>query len=375
MASTIDRLYGARIRAGLVIGAPPADATALFESVLGSHPVPSPESERAGRRAIALARSVGKNETLIVLLSGGASAMMAVPAEGVTLEDKRRTTERLLKAGADIYALNTVRKHISAIKGGRLAAHASGPSRTFAISDVIGDDLSVIASGPTVADSSTYDDALAVLNQFGGTDAFPAAVVGRIAAGQRGGVAETPKPGDMRLARAESTVIGSRLDAMTGAATEAEALGYHVIQIGEPVVGDARTRAVSHLRGLVARAVDLERPVCFISSGETTVKVTGQGKGGRNQEFALAVAELLVSLPLPVVVGSAGTDGIDGPTDAAGALVDWTTVERARAAGLGTPDRFLEDNNAYAFFSVLGDLIMTGPTETNVNDLQVVLIG
>jgi hydroxypyruvate reductase len=162
---------------------------------------------------------------------------------------------------------------------------------------------------------------------------------------------------------------------MTGAGLEAEALGYYVIRIGDPVVGDARTTAVSHLRALVARAANLKRPVCFISSGETTVKVTGQGKGGRNQEFALAVAGLLVSLPVPVVVGSAGTDGIDGPTDAAGALVDSTTVERARAAGLGAPDPFLADNNAYPFFSALGDLIMTGPTDTNVNDLQVVLIG
>jgi glycerate 2-kinase len=375
MASTIDRLYGPRIRAGLVTGAPPAAPTAAFESIPGSHPVPSADSERAGRHAIALAQSLRENETLVVLLSGGASAMMAVPAEGITLDDKRRTTERLLKAGADIYDLNTVRKHISAVKGGRLAASTPGPSRTFAISDVVGDDLSVIASGPTVADSSTYDDALAVLRRFGGTDAFPATVIAQIVAGQRGAIAETPKRGDTRLERARSTVIGGRRDAMTGAAIEAESLGYQVVRIDDAVVGDARTTAVSHLRALLARAANLGRPVCFVSSGETTVKVTGQGKGGRNQEFVLAVAGMLASHHAPVVVGSAGTDGIDGPTDAAGALVDSTTVERARLAGLGAPERFLQDNNAYAFFLALGDLIMTGPTDTNVNDLQIVLIG
>ena len=375
MASAADRLCGSRIRAGLVIGALPAGLSGSFESVLGSHPVPTVESERAGRRAIELAQSLEEAETLLVLLSGGASAMMAVPAEGITLEDKRRTTERLLKGGADISALNTVRKHISDIKGGWLAAHASGPSRTFAISDVVGDDLSVIASGPTVPDATTFDEALAVLSRFGGPDAFPPSVVARLGAGRRGAAPETPKPGDARLARARSTVIGGRHEAMGGAVAEAESLGYRVIKIDEPVVGEARTAALSHLRALVARAADVGRPVCFVSSGETTVHVTGAGKGGRNQEFALAAAEPIAALPGLSVVASVGTDGIDGPTDAAGALVDSTTVDRARAAGIGTADRLLADNNAYAFFAALGDLVQTGPTDTNVGDLQVLLLG
>ena len=311
-----------------------------------------------------------------MLLSGGASALMAVPARGVTLDDKRATTERLLRAGADIHALNTVRKHLSAIKGGWLAAHTRGACRALAISDVVGDDLSVIASGPTVGDASRFQDALDVLERFGGAAAYPPAVVGRLRNGARstaGAAPETPKPDDPRLARTTTTVIGSRLDAMTGAAGEAASLGYHLLRVDDAVIGDARTAAVSHLRAVLERAAGVGRPACIISSGETTVHVTGGGKGGRNQEFALAAAEGLARLGAAVVMASVGTDGIDGPTDAAGAVADSTTLERARAAGL-SPDRHLSDNNAYAFFDALGDLIHTGPTGTNVGDLQIILL-
>ena len=375
MASAVALILGSRIRAGLVIGASPAEPPPPFLSMPGSHPVPSVASEHAGRRALAFAESVADDETLLVLLSGGASALMAVPAEGVTLDDKQRTTERLLKAGADIHALNTVRKHISAIKGGWLAARASGPSRTFAISDVVGDDLSVIASGPTVPDSSTFEDALGVLRQFGGLSVYPASVVLRLTAGGRGVLPETPKPGDRQLDRSSAIVIGGRGDAMSGAIRHAEARGYHVLRIDDPVVGEARTASVAHVGAVMVRAASVRRAVCVVSSGETTVRVTGHGKGGRNQEFALAAAQWLASLDRPAVVASVGTDGIDGPTDAAGALVDSTTLARAEAAGIGAPGRFLADNNAYAFFGALGDLIHTGPTDTNVGDLQVMLLG
>jgi glycerate 2-kinase len=375
MAAAFARLRGPRIREALVIGVAQSDLPGVFESIPGGHPVPTDASERAGRRALAVAASAAADETLLVLVSGGASAMMAVPADGITLDDKRRTTDRLLKAGADIYALNTVRKHISAIKGGWLAACASAPIRTFAISDVVGDDLSVIASGPTVADSSTFDEALNVLQRFGGLAAYPAAVVARLSAGQRGGVDETPKPNDPRLARAVSTVIGSRRDAMDAAVAAAESLGYHVVRLDEPVDGEARLASIAHLQAMRARTSGVGRPVCIVSSGETTVRVTGRGKGGRNQEFALAAAGLLASLGAPAVVASVGTDGIDGPTDAAGALVDSSTTSRARAAGVGDAERFLADNNAYAFFAALGDLIQTGPTGTNVGDLQIILFG
>jgi len=375
MAMAAASVLDSRIRDGLIVSHVAGRALPRFEVIQGDHPVPSAGSERAGRRALALAASVPPGESLLLLLSGGGSSITAVPAEGVTLDDKRRTTERLLKAGADISALNTVRKHLSAIKGGWLAAIAPVPLLTLAISDVVGDDLSVIASGPGVPDASTFDDAVAVLRRFGGLDAYPQAVVRRLQGGARGDALETPKPGDPRLARAVAQVIGGRRDAMDGAAREAQSRGYHVLRLDEPVVGEARMASVSHLRAVVARASDLRRPTCIVSSGETTVHVTGRGKGGRNQEFALAAAAPLAALGMPVVLASAGTDGIDGPTDAAGALADSSTLERAAAAGVGQPGAFLANNDAHAFFAALGDLLITGPTDTNVGDLQVILLG
>jgi glycerate 2-kinase len=378
MAAAAAQWRGAAIRAGLVVGADLGRSWAEqipppFETVVSGHPLPTAASEDAGRRALALADSVRIDETLLVLVSGGASALLAVPADGVTLDDKRVTTNQLLRAGADIYALNTVRKHLSAIKGGWLAARTKGWCRTLVISDVVGDDLSVIASGPTVADASTFDDALDVLNRFGGAAAFPAAVVERLRRGATGAIDDTPSPGDPRLARTTTTVIGSRRDAMAGAADEAARRGYRVVRIDDAVTGEARSAAAPHLRRALAQAGSGPRPVCIISSGETTVHVTGSGKGGRNQEFALAAAPVLATVDAPVALASAGTDGVDGPTDAAGAIVDRTTLSRASAAGL-PPDRFLSDNNAYAFFHALGDLIHTGPTGTNVGDLQVILL-
>ena len=374
LATTASRLLGSRIRAGVVVSRQAQDdVPPPFEAMAGGHPVPTRVSEQAGRRALQLAGSLDADETLVVLLSGGASALMAVPADDITLDDKRATTDRLLREGAAIQAFNTVRKHLSAIKGGWLAACASGPCRAFAISDVVGDDLSAIASGPTVPDPSTFGDALETLRRFGGEGAYPPAVVARLTRGARGDLPETPKPGDPRLRRAASTVIGSRRDAMEGSAREAETLGYHVAQIDDPVVGEARATAPSHLRAVFALAAGMARPACIVSSGETTVRVTGSGRGGRNQEFALASATRLASLGGGAAAASVGTDGIDGPTDAAGAIVDTTTVERARLAGL-SPNAFLDHNDAYAFFAALGDLIHTGPTDTNVGDLQIILL-
>jgi glycerate 2-kinase len=377
VTGAIGRL-GSRVRSGIIIaaqGTVGADGFGddRFETRIGGHPLPTAESEAAGRRALVVAESTGRDETLLVLISGGASALMAVPADGITLDDKRATTAQLLRGGADIHALNTVRKHLSAIKGGWLAARAPGACRALAISDVVGDDLSVIASGPTVADASRFQDALDVLGRFGGTSAFPGAVVSRIERGLAGAVPETPKPDDPRLSSTRTTVIGSRRDAMTGAAAAAAALGYLVLRMDDAVTGEARVAAVSHVRDALARAEGPGRPVCIVSSGETTVHVTGQGKGGRNQEFSLASAPLLAGLTSPAIVASVGTDGIDGPTDAAGAIADSTTIARAEHAGL-PPERFLSDNNAYAFFDALGDLIHTGPTGTNVGDLQVILL-
>ena len=376
MATAAARRLGPRIRAGLVIAASPAETPAGFESIVGGHPLPTPASEAAGRKALALAASLTADETLFVLISGGASALMAVPADGITLDDKRATTQRLLRAGADIHALNTVRKHLSALKGGWLAARAPGACHTLVVSDVVGDDPSVIASGPTVADASRFQDALDVLARCDGEAAYPPAVVARLRRGAAGGdaaVLETPKPGDPRLARTSTTIIGSRRDAMAGAVTAAASLGYAILRLDDPVVGDAPTIAVSYVRAALARASGIGRPACIVSSGETTVHVTGAGRGGRNQEFALAAAGVLAELGASAIVASVGTDGIDGPTDAAGAIADPTTIARAHAAGL-SPEQHLSDNNAYAFFDALGDLIHTGPTGTNVGDLQVILV-
>jgi len=376
MARAASQTFGDRVRRGLIVGVVPAgmsSSSALpYPMIVGGHPTPTTESERGGREALALAASLQDGETLVVLLSGGASALMAAPADHVTLEDKQATTRQLLRGGADIHALNTVRKHLSAIKGGGLAARAAGPSVTFAISDVVGDDLSVIGSGPTVPDASTFGEALDILRRFGGEAAYPASVVDRVKKGSAGRVPETPKPGDPRLERAQTYVIGGRRDAMDGAVAKAASLGYHVVRIDDAVVGEARVAGPSHLRACLATAAGIGRPACFVSSGETTVKVTGDGTGGRNQEFALACVEALATAGVTALVASVGTDGIDGPTDAAGAIVDNTTAERARAARL-QPSAFLDRNNAYGFFAQLDDLVITGPTGTNVGDLQLVL--
>jgi hydroxypyruvate reductase len=374
MAGAARRALGGRIVEGLVV-APEAPCVAPpLMGFAAGHPTPTPESEAAGRRALALADATATHpdEQLLVLLSGGASALMAVPADGLTLDDKRETTARLLRAGADIGALNTVRKHLSAIKGGWLAARA-GVCRTLAISDVVGDDSSVIASGPTVADTSTYEQALAVLVTYGGVSQYSPAVVAHLRAGAAGRIAETPKPGDARLDRATISLAGGRRDAMTGARLEAERRGYHVSVVDDPVVGEARRTAVAHVRAMLARARSLPRPLCIVSSGETTVRVVGGGRGGRNQELALAAAGVLAQAGAAAVFGSVGTDGVDGPTDAAGGVADSTTVARAHAAGVDLR-RCLDDNNAYAALDALGDLIRTGPTGTNVGDLQVLLL-
>jgi len=339
------------------------------------HPLPDEGSVAGARRALEIAANAGPDDVLLVLLSGGGSALMALPAAGLPLETKQRTARTLMAQSADIYELNTVRKHLSAIKGGRLAATSRGTVLTMAVSDVVGDDLSVIASGPTVPDDSTFTDALEVLTRRGGFGAYPSEVVSHLRRGSAGEIPETPKTGDGRLARAMAYVIGPQRGAIDGARRAAEALGYHVHVVPEPVTGEARVAAPSYLRAVSRAASGLPRPLCIISSGETTVTVVGRGKGGRNQEFALAMAPSLDAVGPLVVAASIGTDGIDGPTDAAGAVVDPTTLSRARASGLAPAEAYLDENNSYEFFDRLGDLIRTGPTNTNVGDLQVILVG
>ena len=340
----------------------------------GGHPLPNTTSVAGAQHALTVAQDAAPDDLLVVLLSGGGSALMALPASPVTLAEKQDTARTLMAAGADIYELNTVRKHLSAIKGGQLAAAAGGAVLTLAVSDVVGDALSVIASGPTVPDDSTFTQAFSILERRGGLDAYPGAVVDRLRDGVAGRVAETPKSGDGRLARAAARVIGPQRGAIDGARRAAEALGYQVHVVAEPVTGEARESAAAHVGRVAAALPALARPACILSSGETTVTVTGGGKGGRNQEFAFAMAPSLAGLGPAVVAASIGTDGIDGPTDAAGAMVDPSTFARARAAGITEPSRYLHDNDTYAFFDAIGDLIRTGPTCTNVGDLQVILV-
>jgi hydroxypyruvate reductase len=359
-----------------VIGVGPVQLPVLPDSTqwfTGGHPLPNEGSVAAAAAALRLARDARADDLIVVLLSGGGSALMALPAEGVSLQEKQETARLLMAHGADVHELNTVRKHLSAIKGGQLAAAATAAMMTLAISDVVGDDLSVIASGPTVADDSTFADARAVVQRRGGDDTYPRSVIARLQAGAEGRVAETPATGDARLARTSARVIGRQRGAIDGARAAAASLGFHVHVVADPVTGEAREVAPQFV-AQVAREIDgVPRPLCVISAGETTVTVKGSGKGGRNQEFVLAMIETLGLLGDRVAAASIGTDGVDGPTDAAGAIVDSTTGARAALHGLEAA-RYLDANNAYAFFDRLGDLIRTGPTNTNVGDLQVILI-
>jgi len=353
---------------------------ASIEWIESSHPYPDARSEVAGRRALAVAQAVHSGEVLVILLSGGASALMAAPVEGIRLADKVDTTRLMMNAGADIHTLNTVRRHLSNVKGGRLAAACVGTTITLALSDVVGDDLNAIGSGPGVADSTTWQDAAAALDRFGGSQHLDAvrAVIQRGLAGE---VPDTPKPGHPSLARSRARVIGGRRDAMAGARVAAEARGYGVLSIDEPVVGEARIAGPAWLDRARQLSRDAVGPVCVISGGETTVRVTGNGLGGRNLEFALSIAEALAverpgrtEVRPNIAAASIGTDGIDGSSGVAGALVDSTTMARAAQAGLETPGHYLATNNSLAFFAPLDDVIRLGRTQTNVGDLQAIVI-
>lgn len=372
MAAAFVRVPHVSIVRALAIGTHAhADLPDTVEWIESSHPYPDARSEAAGHRALAIAQGVHSGEALVILLSGGASALMAAPIDGITLTDKIETTKRMMTAGADIHALNTVRRHLSKVKGGRLAAACAGTTITLAISDVVGDDLHAIGSGPGVPDETTWADASAALARFGG-DAHAASVREVIRRGMAGEIADTPKPGHAALSRAIARVIGSRRDAMAGAADEAARLGYATLIIDEPVTGESREAAPQWLaaaRGLVGD----RRQICVISSGETTVQVRGSGRGGRNLEFALSLADSLAGWP-GVAMCSIGTDGIDGSSGVAGGVVDASTLARASAAGLSAPGSFLAANDSLAFFVPLDDTVRLGRTDTNVGDLQVLLI-
>ncbi|CAN5623967.1 glycerate kinase [soil metagenome] len=365
------------ISRALIVGpGEPDDGPArAVEWIDSPHPQPDARSEHAGRRALALASGLPADGLLLVLLSGGASSMLAVPADGVSLADKAATSHELMKAGVPIAELNCVRKHLSAIKGGRLAAAARWRTLTLALSDVhapVADDPGVIASGPTAPDPTTFRDALDVVDRA--EVWLPGAVRRRLEAGARGELAETPKPGDSMVAGARYVVVGNRHTAMEGASAEASRLGYEVCLVDPPTFGEARDEGNQFAR----RALGHERTgrVCVIASGETVVTVKGTGKGGRNQEFVLGAVralEALASAGIAAALGSVGTDGIDGPTDAAGAVADAWSALRVREAGLDIEDA-LRRNDAHRVLHALEDLITWGPTGTNAGDLHVLVM-
>ncbi len=363
------------LRAGL-IAAPGTKRVESLERYSVGHPHPDKESAAAGSRALALAAGGGPSSVLVVLLSGGASAALVDPVMGLTLEDKIHASEALLSSGIAIDRVNCVRKHLSCVKGGWLAVAAPGEVVTLAVSDVVGpvaDDPSVIGSGPTVADPTSFGEALCVVDTLHGGP-FPDTARVVLERGRIGEIAETPKPGDRRLRGSRFKVIGSRIDAIRGAVTMASRLGYAVATIEAPITGEARVAGANHVERVVRLTREMPRPACIVSAGETTVHVLDNGRGGRNQEFALAAAEGLALHFSEAVLGSIGTDGVDGPTDASGAVIDTSTTVRAYAGGLGSPGPYLANNDSYTFFSALGDLMHLGPTETNVGDIQVALI-
>jgi glycerate 2-kinase len=314
-----------------------------------------------------------------VLLSGGASALLPAPAAGISLEDKAATTSLLMRAGAGIHELNAVRKHLSRLKGGGLARLAA-PARvvTLALSDVVGDDLSTIGSGPTAPDPTSHADAVSALRERGVWKKAPAAVRRHLEAGLRGDQRDTPKPGDVVFRRVANLVVGSNRLSVEAAAREARALGFDTRVLTTRLEGEAREVArvlVSLLRECVASGRPARLPACLLAGGETTVTVRGSGRGGRNQELAVAAVGPLARFPSPAVLVSFATDGIDGVTDAAGGCVDDTTLARSQSLGLAPPTAFLAESDSFSYLGPAGALIRTGPTGTNVVDLVVLLAG
>ena len=335
------------------------------------------EAGVVGSRAILkLAREAGPDDVAVCLLSGGGSALLPAPCEGVTLADKQAVTAMLHACGASINELNAVRKHLSDIKGGRLAqAFAGRRILSFILSDVVGDPLDVIASGPTVADPVTFAEVHEILDRYRLLDRVPIGVREHIERGVRGLVAETPKK---PLPNVENVILGNNARALAAADALARSLGYHVLNLGSFLEGETRHFAAAMagiVRSVQVDGIPVRRPACILSGGETTVTlVPDHGKGGRNQEFVLALLAMLGPVAMrDVVVLSGGTDGEDGPTDAAGALGDARTFARAERSGVGV-EPHLARNDAYAFFQATGDLLVTGPTDTNVMDVRVILV-
>jgi glycerate 2-kinase len=372
MARAVERLLGARVTDGLINlkyghGVKDGDGAKLRRVQINEcgHPIPDRRGVAGARRIAEIASQAGPDDLIVALISGGASALLPLPAPPITLAEKQKTTRLLLHCGASIHEINCVRKHISRIKGGQLARLAYPATLlTLILSDVIGDDLDVIGSGPTVPDSSTFADARAILEKYRIPDLLPLAAE------------ETPKPGDKIFEKTRNVIVGSNALAVDAAAEEARRLGLHTAVLSTFVEGEAREVARVHAaiaKEIHASGRPVPRPACVISGGETTVTVRGKGLGGRNQEFALAAAIDIAGFGDNMLILSGGTDGTDGPTDATGAIADSSTLNRAQALGLDAA-AFLRNNDSYHFFEAIGDLIKTGPTGTNVADIHLILV-
>jgi hydroxypyruvate reductase len=342
-------------------------STSRIAVVEAGHPLPDEAGSGAAGRILEAVSGLTEDDLVLALISGGGSSLMSLPAPGLSLADKQTVTNALLRSGAPVGAINCVRKHLSAIKGGRLAA-AAAPARVVAlvISDVPGDDPAIVASGPTVDDQTSLADARAVLEKF--RIEAPDAVLRHLA----DPASETPKPGDPRLSRSEARVIATAAQALEAAAQVARSAGVESVVLGDAIEGEARMVAADHARIALDRAAKGETPCVLISGGETSVTVHGQGRGGRNAEFLLALAIALDGAP-GIHAIACDTDGIDGTEDNAGAILRPDSIARARSLGLD-PAAHLANNDAYGFFAALGDLVVTGPTRTNVNDFRAILI-
>jgi hydroxypyruvate reductase/glycerate 2-kinase len=347
----------------------------VFEA---AHPVPDEKGFKAAEEIIKLLEKTGEETLVLCLVSGGGSALLVAPYEGIALSEKQMITDLLLKAGADISELNSVRKHLSRVKGGRLA-EIIAPARTISlmISDVIGDRLDVIASGPTAPDTATYKDALDVIEKYGLKEQAPASVMDVLQKGREGMIPETPKEGSPVFNKVNNVILCNNRKAIEAAKEKAESMGYRVEILADDLTGEARDvgrwlaeKALKTSNEL--RVTSNKKRVCLISGGETTVTVKGKGKGGRNTELALSFAMAIEGVK-GISLLSAGTDGTDGPTDAAGAIVDGETIKKAKSLGLN-PEEYLSKNDSYNFFKETDSLLITGPTGTNVMDVQIVLV-
>lgn len=377
MAKALEDLLGDRIAEGvIVVKAGHGLPLERVEVCEGGHPVPDEGGVHGTEEILSAVRAAGEKDLVICIISGGGSALLIAPPEGISLKDKQEATKLLLACGATIHELNTVRKHLSRSKGGRLA-QAAYPATVISLilSDVVGDDLDVIGSGPTVPDSSTFAETQHILKGYGIWDKLAVSVRDYIQGGVGGKIEDTPKAGHAVFQRCSSVLVGTNLQAMLAAVKAAQYLGYRPLILSTKVEGEAREVAKVHAaiaKEVLSSGNPIAPPACILFGGETTVTLQGDGQGGRNQEYALASALALDGLD-NIVALCAGTDGTDGPTDAAGAMTDGSTVARARGKGL-VPSDFLRRNDSYNFFRELDDLIITGPTRTNVMDIYMFLV-